>query len=630
MEITAEFRKKMIVLLIEALKESPSFCNFRLDQLKDAVLKSEHQTFQQSKSKEEYTFYINEKLKKIKNVSAQKFEARDQNAHKTYSEDSMDFRTRQQPDRPEAFGYSARPGMYTGTPPSAYTSQPRTPYPDGMYSKSPYETGTYYDRQYQGHYNSNYPQQYAYYGGGPTRPPPQGRGYFMNVDASPNVRFTTSSGDSQFVGPSRTANAPGYFHPPMGESAQFTSPSSPNYSYAQPYMGNERRSRMYDPGSAPRGFPQQYQASNDHLYGKYQKEQPAEGPRKESAANIIQKQASMQQPGAGMNNMQGIKQPISAQQLPPQKVPSQQISNKQPAKNITPRPKARAEQAPLESPSEEELFSSLSKDFFSSKPEEPADTSESRSSNSIFFSGTAKNGSRNAVSSKERKARDEEALNAKMNAGSSGLAQNEGDYKKSEMKFMGTSHGNLNRNEAKPKEQHRANSCKSDQANEAYGYSRPEHSGKATGHGAGEVNHLASDYLDFFYTKPVTEPKEEAAPNALQVFLMRTGRVMRPELATPAWHEKLDFVYAFIHQLYLTHKGAGMGGPSARKDQLLEIHELLEMQRKFRSFPFLDSVEFDRFRKIRISDDEYSAHINRAVHAFREGAQDVSDTKAND
>jgi len=69
MDISTDFRRKMIIRLIEVLKESPSFCNISLAQLKEAVLNSEHQTFQQSKSKDEYIYYINEKLKKIKQSS---------------------------------------------------------------------------------------------------------------------------------------------------------------------------------------------------------------------------------------------------------------------------------------------------------------------------------------------------------------------------------------------------------------------------------------------------------------------------------------------------------------------------------------------------------------------------------
>lgn len=64
----------MIIKLLEALKESPSFCNISDNQLKEAVLNSEHQTFQQSKNKNEYLYHINEKLKKIKQSSLQKYD----------------------------------------------------------------------------------------------------------------------------------------------------------------------------------------------------------------------------------------------------------------------------------------------------------------------------------------------------------------------------------------------------------------------------------------------------------------------------------------------------------------------------------------------------------------------------
>lgn len=74
MNITTEFRRKMIIKLIEALRESPSFGAISLTQLKEAVLNSEHQTFQQARSMDEYVYYINEKLKKIRQASSQRFE----------------------------------------------------------------------------------------------------------------------------------------------------------------------------------------------------------------------------------------------------------------------------------------------------------------------------------------------------------------------------------------------------------------------------------------------------------------------------------------------------------------------------------------------------------------------------
>lgn len=88
MDIPIEFRRKMIITLIEALKESPSFCNIQLTQLKEAVLNSENQTYQQSKNREEYVYYINEKLRKIKNTPSQKFEFRsDSSVSANYPED---------------------------------------------------------------------------------------------------------------------------------------------------------------------------------------------------------------------------------------------------------------------------------------------------------------------------------------------------------------------------------------------------------------------------------------------------------------------------------------------------------------------------------------------------------------
>ncbi|KAM0679726.1 hypothetical protein GINT2_002136 [Glugoides intestinalis] len=74
MEISTDFRRKMILILIKALKESSSFSDISDSQLKEAVLNSEHQTFQQSKSKEEYIYHINEKLRKIKQSSIQRFD----------------------------------------------------------------------------------------------------------------------------------------------------------------------------------------------------------------------------------------------------------------------------------------------------------------------------------------------------------------------------------------------------------------------------------------------------------------------------------------------------------------------------------------------------------------------------
>lgn len=69
MDISRDLRRKMIIKLIEALKDSPSFCNISDSQLNEAVLNSEHQTFQLCKSKEEYMAHINEKLRKIKQSS---------------------------------------------------------------------------------------------------------------------------------------------------------------------------------------------------------------------------------------------------------------------------------------------------------------------------------------------------------------------------------------------------------------------------------------------------------------------------------------------------------------------------------------------------------------------------------
>lgn len=83
MEISTDFRRKMILILIEALKESPSFCDISDSQLKEAVLNSEHQTFQQSKSKDEYIYHINEKLRKIKQSSIQRFDIQNEDRQPT-------------------------------------------------------------------------------------------------------------------------------------------------------------------------------------------------------------------------------------------------------------------------------------------------------------------------------------------------------------------------------------------------------------------------------------------------------------------------------------------------------------------------------------------------------------------
>lgn len=74
MEISKDFRRKMIMKLIQAVKESPSFCEISDRQLKEAVLNSENKTYEQSKNKDEYIYYISEKLRKIKQNSGTRFE----------------------------------------------------------------------------------------------------------------------------------------------------------------------------------------------------------------------------------------------------------------------------------------------------------------------------------------------------------------------------------------------------------------------------------------------------------------------------------------------------------------------------------------------------------------------------
>ncbi|ELA41577.1 uncharacterized protein VICG_01441 [Vittaforma corneae ATCC 50505] len=78
MDISRDLRRKMIMKLIEALKESPSFCNISDSHLNEAVLNSEHHTFQHSKSKDEYIAYINEKIRKIKQSTVSRAEPLDE------------------------------------------------------------------------------------------------------------------------------------------------------------------------------------------------------------------------------------------------------------------------------------------------------------------------------------------------------------------------------------------------------------------------------------------------------------------------------------------------------------------------------------------------------------------------
>lgn len=70
MDVSEELRKRMIIKLIEALKQSPKFINIPNSKLKEAVLNSELQTFESSKNRDQYIYYINEKLKKIFNNSS--------------------------------------------------------------------------------------------------------------------------------------------------------------------------------------------------------------------------------------------------------------------------------------------------------------------------------------------------------------------------------------------------------------------------------------------------------------------------------------------------------------------------------------------------------------------------------
>ncbi|KAL6121516.1 hypothetical protein NUSPORA_01547 [Nucleospora cyclopteri] len=72
MEITTDFRKRMIIELIEALRESPSFCSISFVYIKEAVLSSEQQIFHSSKNKRDYVISISEKLNRIKNAATQR------------------------------------------------------------------------------------------------------------------------------------------------------------------------------------------------------------------------------------------------------------------------------------------------------------------------------------------------------------------------------------------------------------------------------------------------------------------------------------------------------------------------------------------------------------------------------
>ncbi|KAI5148166.1 hypothetical protein ENBRE01_0154 [Enteropsectra breve] len=69
MYVSNEFRHKMIITLIETLKDSPSFCNIQFEQIKEAVLNCEQQIYGMCNNKEQYVFAIQEKLRKIKGTA---------------------------------------------------------------------------------------------------------------------------------------------------------------------------------------------------------------------------------------------------------------------------------------------------------------------------------------------------------------------------------------------------------------------------------------------------------------------------------------------------------------------------------------------------------------------------------
>lgn len=66
MEITTDFRKRMIIKLVEVLKKTQRFANIQFSLLKNIILNSEQQIFQKSKNKHEYEITINKKIDYIK------------------------------------------------------------------------------------------------------------------------------------------------------------------------------------------------------------------------------------------------------------------------------------------------------------------------------------------------------------------------------------------------------------------------------------------------------------------------------------------------------------------------------------------------------------------------------------
>ncbi|ORD98416.1 hypothetical protein A0H76_2536 [Hepatospora eriocheir] len=75
MGIDTNFRKRKIIELIQALRESPTFCNVPLSIIKEAVLSSEQNIFNSSLNKNQYTSAILERLKRIKECGIRQVKA---------------------------------------------------------------------------------------------------------------------------------------------------------------------------------------------------------------------------------------------------------------------------------------------------------------------------------------------------------------------------------------------------------------------------------------------------------------------------------------------------------------------------------------------------------------------------
>lgn len=172
MDVPVELRRKMIIALIEALKESPSFCNIQMAQLKEAVLNSENQTFQQAKNRDEYVYYINEKLKKIRNTGVQKFEFRSGGAVKggyagEAAERGYGYEAGGTPPVGGKVGYGKMPAMPFNTSPYGHMAAP----PYGAAGGVPYHGSPY---------TPNYPMNQAVqnpYMGTPGSPGSMSRAY---------------------------------------------------------------------------------------------------------------------------------------------------------------------------------------------------------------------------------------------------------------------------------------------------------------------------------------------------------------------------------------------------------------------------------------------------------------------